>query len=166
MPAIFLTDEDHQLLQEMIRDRKAGRVNTPSRSGQDSGYRENTDHQAPEVYAALAPTGGIPARVGTTPGSADCTIYQVSGDTLKAVYEFAQKVYNLNTSAVAAATYLAVTRDKYGTWLAGPSGGAQLKHGIVTAICNQECSIYEVEIVERSFSEACGTGTGTGTGTA
>lgn len=168
MPVMFLTEEDAELLKEVIRDRKAGRVNGASKSKQDSGYRENTDHQAPEVYAALAPAGGIPARVGTTPGSADCEIYQVSGGVLKAVYEFAQTVYNINTTSVTGATYLAVTRDKYGTWLAGPGGGGDtLRHGIVREICDQDCNTYVVEIVERTFDESClATGTGTRTGTA
>lgn len=43
------------------------------------------------------------------------------------------------------------------------SSAVRLQFGIVRRICNQACSTYEVELVNRSFDEDCG-GTGTGTG--
>lgn len=46
-------------------------------------------------------------------------------------------------------------------WVTNMGGAATLKHGIVTAICDQDCSTYEVEIVNRTFVDDCSTGTGT-----
>ena len=48
-------------------------------------------------------------------------------------------------------------------WLTNMGGSATLKHGIVTEICDQDCSTYTVEIVNRTFEDDCTTGTGTGT---
>jgi len=45
-----------------------------------------------------------------------------------------------------------------------PADGVVLRHAVVTRICNQECAVYEIEFVDRSFSEDCG-GTQTGSGT-
>ena len=159
---MFLTDEDHATLQEVIRERKSGIVNPNSRVNTDSGYRENTDHQAPEVYIAKVPTAGIPARSGTTLGSAECEIYRVVSGAVESVPSFTMVVFNLSASAISDG-YVGVKRDKYGTWLADTGGSAQLKHGVVTRVCDTDCNIYEIEIVERSFDETLCTGTGTGT---
>jgi hypothetical protein len=160
MPFIFLTDEDHRLLKDMINDRKGGRVNSPSRSSQLFS-EQDANHQAPEVYVAKTPTTGIPARSGTTLGEAACDIYRVVSAVVEAVPSFSEKVYNLQPSAVGGDTYIGIKRDKYGTWIADTGGGsANLRHGIVTKVCDTECNIYEVEIVERTFPESC-TGTGT-----
>lgn len=123
MPYIFLTDSDHAALREMLRERQGGRVNAPNRQPSRLA-EEQSGHQAPEVYIALTPTDGIPARVGTTPGSAECVIQHIdsTGD-LAEVASFAQPVYNVSTSAVAGDEYISVKRDKYGTWLADTGGG-------------------------------------------
>jgi len=46
-----------------------------------------------------------------------------------------------------------------------PTPGVVLRHAVVTRICNQDCAVYEIEFVDRSFSEDCGDGTQTGSGT-
>jgi hypothetical protein len=122
MPFIFLTDEDHRLLKDMINDRKGGRVNSPSRSSQLFS-EQDANHQAPEVYVAMTPVDGIPARVDTTPGSADCNIYRIVNDLLEKVFSFTHKVYNLKDSDIDGDSYISVKRDKYGTWLADTGGG-------------------------------------------
>jgi len=48
--------------------------------------------------------------------------------------------------------------DERKVWTSADRG--VLRHGIVRKVCDEDCNIYEVEIVERSFSEDCDTGTG------
>lgn len=122
MPYIFLTDSDHAALREMLRERQGGRVNAPNRQPSRLA-EEQSGHQAPEVYIALTPADGIPARVSTTPGSAECVIQHIdsTGD-LAEVASFTQPVYNVSTSAIAGEEYISVKRDKYGTWLADTGG--------------------------------------------
>jgi hypothetical protein len=66
----------------------------------------------------------------------------------------------------AANDYVWMARWSNQWWVTEGAGGTStFKHGIVRTLCDQGCNTYEVEIVERTFSESC-TGTGTGTGTA
>lgn len=103
----------------------------------DRPIHYETDHQAPEVYAAKTPAGGIPALTvgaGTganeddEPGYADCEIYQVGGTladpVLQRVTQLSHRVYNLSDTAVDGDTWVLVARDKFGSWLVtGTVGG-------------------------------------------
>ena len=69
----------------------------------------------PDMYIAQSPSdpgGGIPARSGTTPGSAECELYFIntSGELAKHSH-LKEDVYNLSESAVAAGVYIQVKRD-------------------------------------------------------
>ncbi len=95
MPLLFLSDKDRDLIQGILDKSGNTRVNTPSRPQQERSYTEGQDHQAPETYIALAPTGGIPAIDGATPGSAECDIYKIlEGDLVEA--GFTKLIYNLS----------------------------------------------------------------------
>jgi|TARA_R110000824_G_scaffold395565_1_gene596318 hypothetical protein len=161
MPLRFLTDEDAEILKEVIRLGKESRINSPSK------LQIEDDHQAPEVYIALIPAGGIAARSGTTISSALCTIYRNISGTLTPVTEFDHLVYSIQDSALSGGSYTAVKRDKYGEWYADAGGGGVvLKHAVIRSVCDIACGTYVVEILERSFTEDCTTATETGTGTA
>lgn len=84
--------------------------------------RRNTDAVeldpvAPEVYLAKSPIAGIPPMVATEPGSAQCQIYRTVGGTVKAVAGYYKLVHNYSPSIVPGELWLAVGRDKYGTWM-------------------------------------------------
>lgn len=70
------------------------------------------------VAIAKAPVGGIPARSGTTPGSATCTFWEIgSGPTLAAT-SVSETVYNISGTAVAANAFITVNREYVsGTWI-------------------------------------------------
>lgn len=97
------------------------RSNSPQRSQQPDVS------QSPDVYVARVPGGGMPARVGTRPGSAQCDIYvlQESSDPTvvdAASAEFSALVYNVSKCRPTADDFLPVWRDKYGRWIAAPGG--------------------------------------------
>lgn len=91
--------------------------NVPLRPGH---VTTDADHFAPEVYIALAPTGGIPAMVGDVPGVAECDVYRIvqpdGDDPYMIPTEGTRRVYNLSDSAVSSDTYVLAQRDKYGSW--------------------------------------------------
>lgn len=111
--------------------------------------------QAPEVYVARTPAGGIPALVeqaGTgiadQPGSATCRVYrllpQAGGKRLRPIPGLTKLVYNLSNSPIGAFRWVLVARDKLGDWFV--------------------VAIYPVP--DAPFSGGGDTGTGdTGTGT-
>lgn len=78
--------------------------------------------QSADCYIASVGGDGIPARSGTTPGSATCTIYKVKASGLLGTCGFTAKVYNLSESEVGEG-YITIIRDKYGKWLAQTGGG-------------------------------------------
>lgn len=80
------------------------------------------NHQAPEVYIAITPPGGIPARSGLTFGSADCTIQQILSSGVVAL-NFTKPVRNASTTAISGNDYIPVARDKFGTWFALGNAG-------------------------------------------
>jgi hypothetical protein len=93
-------------------------------------FPDHEEHQSPEVYAAQTPIGGIPARSGVVPGSAECVIYQLVTTNLTEVTGFFQTVYNLSTEAIDADSFVVLARDKYGNWyITGgiDSGGGRAK---------------------------------------
>jgi hypothetical protein len=70
------------------------------------------------VALAKAPSGGIPARSGTTPGSATCTFWEIAtGPTLTAT-SISETVYNVSGTAVAANAIITVNREYItGKWI-------------------------------------------------
>lgn len=71
------------------------------------------------MYIVKTPVGGIPARSGTTPGSATCTLWTNAGGAL-AEWDNTQgdaqsvTVYNLSTTAVAAEAYVVACQEMLG----------------------------------------------------
>ena len=152
--ANVLSENDVRILQGVINDVKVLRVQSQK---EDSNARDQT---APEVYIALTPDDGIPAlsptgvgddisistgtgtgtttiedpgpTAGDTPGSAVCTIYRVIGGTLSNTRK-TRTVYNLSLDAIAE-SWVPVTRDKYGTWVALVTGddSSVIKEGQLT----------------------------------
>lgn len=127
-PVFFLTDSDRRALQTLIDRERRGIRNTTGRAN-DGGGIEDQEQQGPEVYVALVPAGGIPARVGIVPGSAVCTIYQIHEEVvgtgieaeLTPITGTTRKVWNLSLSAIDGGEYVPVHRDKFGSWLASAS---------------------------------------------
>lgn len=130
--ALYLPDEnDRKLLKEMLLWFANDRANTTNRL-----RTEEPDIQAPEVYLAMTPAGGIPGLVKTTgtgsiedvtAGSAVCEMWRLSfvNNHLHPL-GFSKTVWNLSTTAVAGGTPVLVVRDKPGIWYAtapGTSGG-------------------------------------------
>lgn len=132
-----LTKADVDFLKELKRAYGGGRQNPPSSR---LGYDIFDDSpQAPEVYIALVPSGGIPANEGDpellpgtgteldlnqgdTPGSATCQIYRIIGGVLYSC-DFSKVVYNLSASAIDE-QWITVIRDKFGNWIAQTGGGS------------------------------------------
>lgn len=115
MAAWLLNDADREVIKELIRQARVDGQTPTLRSQID----ENTQ-TAPEVYIAFTPSGGIPARVGVIPGSADCTVYRLQIDTTGNSYSLAdtgntKTVYNLNT-LVTGSSWVIVGREKFGSW--------------------------------------------------
>lgn len=136
---VVMTPEDRQILQGLIDREKRSRTNVPR---QQRVQQPAEDQFGPEVYIAEVPSGGIAARqeitgdgtgtgisgTGTeafdSPGSADCTIYELrlddSGSGYPRFYEvtdFEKRVYNYSTGTIPAG-YIAIARTKYGEWIA------------------------------------------------
>lgn len=87
---------------------------------------------APDVYVAIAPGGGIPARAGTVPGVASCEVYKVNhpdggAPALAAVGGLSVPVYNFGEAPVLAGVYCTVIRDKWGVWSVGGGTGGSVK---------------------------------------
>ena len=70
-----------------------------------------------QVGVFYTPSGGIPARSGTTMGSASCTRVSFDGATITATDGPADDVRNLGTEAVAGSSYIQCLFVD-GTWLA------------------------------------------------
>jgi hypothetical protein len=83
----------------------------------------------PEVFIAKSPAGGIPARVGNTPGTALCDLYEARqdsfGSTARTLTALTlpngdanqRQVDNLSTTAIEGSAYIAIVRDKFGCWV-------------------------------------------------
>jgi hypothetical protein len=69
------------------------------------------------VYLAYTPAGGIPARIGLLPGSADCVLYYLNDDdelTARLNWDdtdYEETVYNLSRSSVAGSSYIQCKRE-------------------------------------------------------
>lgn len=132
-----LTKADIEFLKALKRAHDGNRQNPPSaRVGYD-GFDECP--QAPEVYIALVPSGGIPAnegdpellpgtgteldfQQGDTPGHADCQIYRIINGVLHSC-DFTKRVYNLSEAAIDQ-QWVTIVRDKWGQWIAQTGGGS------------------------------------------
>lgn len=70
------------------------------------------------IYLAKVPVGGIPARSGTTPGSAVVAIWKLDGGGLvdTGLTETAYNIYSLAYSFDAAEPYIQIAQDRYGLW--------------------------------------------------
>ncbi len=110
-PVVFSKDDVAELktLLATVRNQRKNPANRPAVVADE--YT-----QAPEVYVALVPAGGIPARSGTTLGSADCQLYRSLNGVLDEMTGVTRFVYNLSTTAIAAASWLLIERDKWGAW--------------------------------------------------
>lgn len=134
MSLVNFSEAELKALQEMARRVLGGTVNA---FGRDNQPRDKTweDHQAPEVYVAKTPSGGIPAiasgdaGTGTggydEPGSATCEIYCIdetdNTPDLRDI-DLEQIVYNVSSTAVSGDTYVFVARDKFGHWIVTQMG--------------------------------------------
>ncbi len=117
----LLNDSDRALIQNVLRLSRSRRVNVPQHS------QQVPSSQSPELYVAKSPASGIPARVGTRPGSATCEIYRLSDtdDPLEVDLEdalFQVTVYNVTACPVTRDDYLLTWRDKFGKWVCIPGG--------------------------------------------
>lgn len=65
----------------------------------------------------LTPEAGIPARTGTTAGSATCTIVNTNGPNMS-VSSDTQTVYNVFGSAIGGDVYITAKRNDNGDWIA------------------------------------------------
>lgn len=118
-----ITGKDRKMLVDLIQqvmDRRVNPYNLPEHA--------EADIQAPEVYAALTPSAGIPALTGSIgtgtgsgygdmPGSATCWLFRVdnvTGDMTPLHYS--RVIYNLYATAIPGSNWVTVKRDKWGTW--------------------------------------------------
>jgi hypothetical protein len=144
MPYYFLTEEDHRLLQEFIRQSKRHRINTPSRPGTERSWDIAEDHQAPEVYVAKPqdPGGtgtgtgdgsGIPGLTRATgtasydePGVAACDIYKIYDNNgtpeLRPIDGLERQVYNVSDAPIPQ-DWITTYRTKGGAWVTPPIPG-------------------------------------------
>lgn len=74
-----------------------------------------------------APSGGIPARSGTTLGKATCTIQGINKSTDAISDANDVDVYNLSETAIAGDAYVMATRDRQGNYIAEALGGSGQK---------------------------------------
>lgn len=122
-----LTQTDRDTLEDVIEAVLGERQNRGSITEQRSKFG------APETYLAFTGSGGIPGAVesiytgtGTVaevgaPGSAECDLWTIEGYGADAVFRqipgLDRRVYNVNTTAVPANTWVVVTRTKGGSWV-------------------------------------------------
>ncbi len=114
-----LTAEERDALAWLVADyRRRFGLGPHGRKGEEPPE----DPTAPEVYVAFTPSGGIPARSGTTPGSVLCDVHKVYGGVLTDA-GFERLVFNLNADAVDGSAYVKISRDKFGVWWADSAEG-------------------------------------------
>lgn len=155
----MLSKRDRIILQNMLEREKRRSIARPRSK---DGFAESEDHQSALHYIAYAPASGIPALAaesqagtgtvigpgGDLPGSALCDIYKIVNGVLVGA-GFQKRVWNLTDSDIAG-TWLTVTKDPFGSWIANVGGGTTML----------------VKITELGgYGTSIGTGLGTGTGT-
>lgn len=157
----YLTGEDVALFREMAQEFRARKKGMRDWGGPPK------PPQAPEVYLAKVPPGGIPAlsqsaTTGTgtdqplddVAGEVECEIYQLDPETgeFGRVGELTYIVHNLAPSAISAnrTPWVLVVRDKFGEWFV--AGGAATANSdgfeeivqtvnVVTAVVSRECGL-------------------------
>lgn len=107
-----LSRQDKDALRRLIEDSRRA----PKAAAGRSGVLPEPAPQAPEVYLALVPTGGIAAN-----GQADCEIFRMTDNTIEDA-GFSKTVSNFGIAIPAG--YSLVVRDKFGTWWAVQSQAA------------------------------------------
>lgn len=132
----FLSETDVRTLREMVAAWRNNHI-------RQTGVQRVQPHVAADAYIARTGDDGIPGLItgqasifgtGTDqsaygpdiPGSALCDIYRIveSGNTsvLNAVEGLDQTVYNLSENDLPANSWIAVVKDKFGSWIALRSG--------------------------------------------
>lgn len=128
----WLDDASLSVLQEMVQ----GYLLEKSTRAASRRERHHFGHpalvgEAPEIYVAKVPPGGIAgvslgSMTGTGTGtewsddvfsSAECQVFQLIGGRPLAVPGLKKRVYNLGTAALSDGQYVPILRDKYGTWV-------------------------------------------------
>jgi len=80
------------------------------------GYNKNLENR--RVAIALTPSGGIPARSTTTPGTASCTFCKIDDTPTITTTSVTETVYNISGLAVSGDTYVFVNREYIsGKWI-------------------------------------------------
>lgn len=156
--AYYLTESDRAILKKVVereRKRSGNQQNLP-----DSAAPGDAD-TAPDVYVAYTGTGGIPARVGTTLGVAELTLYKrlnpaASPPTLVSL-GLTQRVHNLSTDVVDLGQYVLVSRAKDGTWYVSSTAGGTGNIDTGTAGCGAQ-SFYTYRYA-CELQDAMGAGT-------
>jgi hypothetical protein len=95
-------------------------------SGVRTRNRPQTNYAS---YIVKTPSGGIPARSGTTLGSATCTVQNVSTTTISD--GISETVLNLSDTAIAGSTYVMATRDRQGNYIAEALGSSGQQNSYV-----------------------------------
>lgn len=112
---VTLSPDDVRILQQFLDAQRRQVVNPRNRP-----HFEN-ESQSPETYIALTPETDIPGINGTVISYGRCNVYRIlfgtTEDTLVQV-DPAVDVYNLDSQALQSSTWVIVTRDKFGTWVA------------------------------------------------
>lgn len=148
MAPILLTDSDKKQLKEIIHQVRSLPQNPRNRPAV-----VEPDHNAPDVYVARTPSGGIPAMTrgpfptgtgsGTAdyddPGQAECEIHQLvnftdpvtglqDGDLIDV--QFTRTVWNISDSPIPGNSWILAVRDKFGVWFAPPIAPASSVPGL------------------------------------
>lgn len=116
-----LTDDDRNILRDLIADWKRRLRNQPRQEEVDE------EQGTTEVYVARSPAAGIPAltedigaSIADEPGYADCYIYRIVINAgipeLQPISNFFRRIYNLCTEDIPGDSWLIVARDKFGFW--------------------------------------------------
>ncbi len=98
--------------------------------------------QAPEVYFARTPSGGIPARTDNITGTgsslqdddfgqASCSIYRLTSEERPVPVGLTRTVFNMSSAAVDGDSWVLVVRDKYGRWFVSREGEIECCGSIV-----------------------------------
>ncbi len=121
----ILSDKDKEVLKKWVEENKHLFSNTSGRPAVPE-----PDGVTIDIHVARTPTGGIPAlteasgtAIDDVPGSAECEIYRlITNDTgtkrLSTTPVYKKTVYNISTTAIPAAVWVLIKRDKFGEWYA------------------------------------------------
>jgi hypothetical protein len=133
----YLSEDDRRKLNELFLWYHRYRNNTQNRPAVDA----DTVDGSPETYMALTPMGGLPAAVGTTPGTAKCQPWDTIGGVV--VPGLVLQVLNYGI-AVSAGKLVPIVRDKFGSWIATSASGARLDNSVdvvTDVVCNGDGTI-------------------------